>query len=172
MRHLILIALVAAACKPSDEEPGDFVGGDFSFQTVAVDDACFDGGFEPIFMPDGQPNDFGDNIYVPGADELGGTFDVPLSDPFQDINATITGTDTTRVITGADNTDVELDAEDYPGCLVNMSIDVSLTIVDNDNVQGTATLSTSSFDEEGCPDVSADPCTITLDIVGTRVTGS
>ena len=52
--RLSLLALPALmfACDPS-EDTAEFTTGDFSFQTVAVDDACFDGGFAVLFMPDG-----------------------------------------------------------------------------------------------------------------------
>ena len=115
-----------------------------------------------------MPNDFGANIFVPAEDELPATYNIELADPFQDTEVTVTGSGDARTITGAVNSDVELDADAYPGCLVDMSIDVDLTIVDSDTVQGTATLDTSGFDEDSCPVVSGDPCTITLDITGTR----
>jgi hypothetical protein len=169
--RLSIFALPALmfACDPS-ESTDDFTTGDFSFQTVAVDDACFDGGFAVLFQPDGAdtPSDFGSSITVPAEVDLPSSYSVSLAAPFNDMDVDVTGSGSTRTIRGALNTDVELDADAYPGCLVDMSIDVDLTISSADEVSGTATLNTSSFDEENCPLVDSDPCTITLDIVGTR----
>jgi len=171
MRTALLIAAVSllAGCPPATTAT-PFASGDFSFQTTGVVDGCFDGGFDLLFMPEGPtvPNDFGSTIYVPAVDELPSTYNISLSDPFKSTDVTVTGADDTRTIAGALNIDVELDPTAYPGCLVDMSIDVDLTIVDADNVQGTAVLNTSSFDEGSCPVVTADPCNITLDIVGVR----
>ena len=166
---LLALPLLFVACDPDDsDEP--FTTGDFEFETVAVDDACFDGGFEVLFMPDGPetPSEFGAEITVPAADELPSTYPIDLADPFNDMEVTVTGSGDTRTIRGAQNIGVELDDEAYPGCLVDMSIDVDLTISNADEVSGTATLNTSSFDEANCPVVTSDPCEITLDIVGQR----
>jgi hypothetical protein len=166
---LLPIALLAAACNPSGGDD-TFTSGEFAFQTIGVTDACFDGGFDVIFMPDGPnvPRDFGTEIFVPAEDELPSTYTISLQDPFNDMEITVTGAGDSRTVTGAENTGVELDGEAYPGCMVDMSIDISLTIVDADTVDGTAVLNTASFDEENCPAVDSDPCTITLDISGTR----
>ncbi len=166
---ILALPVLMLACDPS-ETTDEFTTGDFSFQTVAVDDACFDGGFAVLFMPDGAdtPSDFGSSITVPAEADLPSSYTVNLADPFNDMDVEVTGSGDTRTISGAQNTDVELDADAYPGCLVNMSIDVDLTISSADEVSGTATLNTSSFDEASCPLVDADPCAITLDIVGTR----
>ena len=145
MRLAPLLVLLAA-CSPSSSG-GDFAGGNFDFETTGVQDGC----------------------YVPGEDELPSTYDVALPDPFTTTEVEVTGAADTRTVTGAVNTDVELDADNYPGCLVDMNIDVELVIVDADTVQGTATLHTAGFDEGSCPVVEADPCDITLDIQGARL---
>lgn len=170
MRHVaLLLPALLLACTPTDD-PDAFESGSFSFQTVAVTDACFDGGFEVLFMPDGPetPTDFGSEIFIPSEDELPSTYTVNLADPFNDMEVNVTGSGNTRTIRGAVNSNVELDEDAYPGCIVDMSIDVDLTISSNDEVSGTAVLNTSGFDEPNCPTVDSDPCDITLDIVGTR----
>lgn len=170
MTRALALLLLLSACEPS-EEGDDFVGGSFQFETTGVDDACFDGGFEVIFMPDGPstPNAWGDPIYLPAADELPSTYEIAMPSPFAAMQVTVTGDDATRTVTGAENLGVELDAEAYPGCLVDMSIDVALTIDSATEVHGPAVLHTSSFDEGGCPTVDADPCDITLDLRGALV---
>lgn len=166
---LLVLPALMFACDPS-ESTDEFTTGDFEFETVAVDDACFDGGFAVLFMPDGPdtPSEFGAEITVPAEADLPASYTVNLADPFNDMDVEVTGSGNTRTIRGAQNIGVELDADAYPGCLVDMSIDVDLTISNADEVAGTAVLNTSSFDEANCPVVDSDPCAITLDIVGTR----
>ena len=168
-KSLLLLPALLFACEPSESD-ADFVGGDFTFQTVAVTDACFDGGFEVLFMPDGAdtPNDFGSSINIPAEADLPSTYTINLSAPFNSMEVTVTGSGNSRTITGAVNEDVELDPTAYPDCIVDMSIDVSLTLSGNDEVSGTAIMHTSGFLGENCPAVDSDPCDITLDIVGTR----
>jgi hypothetical protein len=168
--RLAPLLVLLAACSPSSSG-GDFTGGNFDFETTGVQDGCYDGSFEVLFLPEGAgtTNPWGDPIYVPGEDELPSTYDVALPDPFTTTEVEVTGDAETRTVTGAVNSDVELDADNYPGCLVDMNIDVELVIVDADTVQGTATLHTAGFDEGSCPVVEADPCDITLDIQGARL---
>lgn len=165
-----LAFLVALACTPTGGTGEDFVGGDFDVETTGVDDDCYDGSFEVIFLPDGgtSTNPWGQPVYLPGFAELPATYQVELPDPFEPTEVTVTGDADHRVVTGAPNDQIALDAEQWPGCLVDMSIDVDLLIVSADEVQGTATLHTASFDEASCPAVQADPCDITLDLRGTR----
>lgn len=170
MRTAPLLILLAA-CSPSAGTGEAFTGGNFDFETTGVQDGCYDGSFEVLFLPEGAgtTNPWGDPIYVPGFDELPSTYEAALPDPFAATEVEVTGDAETRTVTGAQNTDVELDPDSYPGCLVDMNIDVDLVIVDADTVQGTATLHTAGFDEESCPVIDADPCDITLDIQGTRL---
>lgn len=171
MRSSLLCLLpLILACNPSEEDE-DFTGGDFQFETYGVDDACFDGGFEVLFMPEGPQvvNEWGDPIYIPPLGDLPDTYSVTMPEPFNDMEVTVTGDETTREVDGADNEGVELDADSYPGCLVDMSIDVSLIIDSATEVHGTAVLHTASFDEGSCPAVDSDPCDITLDLRGNLV---
>jgi hypothetical protein len=166
----MIALLLFAACKPSDST-SDFTTGDFQMATTGVDDACFDGGFEALFLPDGAgtTREWDDPVSIPAEDELPATYTVSLPDPFHSTEVTVTGSGDSRTVTGAENTDVEIDPDNYPGCLVDMSIDVDLTIVSADELQGTAVLHTGSWDEGSCPTVSGDPCDITIDLTGTRL---
>ncbi len=167
MRTLPLLLLVA--CDPSSSIE-DFVGGDFDFSTQAVSDGCLDGGFEVLFMPEGPgtPNPFGVPVYVPALDELPSEYEQALPDPFPAALVTVTGEGDLRSVSGAQVTDVEFDADTYPGCLVEAAVDVQLTLISADEVQGTATLTTGSFDEPGCPTPQADPCDLVVDLPGVR----
>lgn len=164
----LLAAALLAACTPSGNN-ADFEGGNFQFTTQSVNDGCLDGGMEVLFMPEGTPADFASPIYIPALDELPSTYTVSLQDPFSDMEVTVTGDEDTREVDGAENLGVEFDEDNYPGCLVDNDIGVSLTIDSADELSGTATLSTSSFDETSCPVPDADPCTITLTLTGERV---
>jgi hypothetical protein len=167
---MLLAALLLSACTPSSSL-ADFTGGNFQFTTQSVTDGCLDGAMDVLFMPEGAstPNDFANPIYIPALSELPDTYTVSLQDPFSDMQVTVTGDESTRTVTGAQNDDVEFDATNHPGCLVNDSIDVALVIDSVDDLHGTATLHTSSFDESSCPVPTADPCTVTLDLTGARV---
>lgn len=167
--RILLVAALALACNPSDDL-GSFEGGDFDFQTIAVSDGCLDGGFELLFMPEGPtvPNPFGVAVYIPAVSELPLTYEQALPDPFPAIEVTVTGDEETRTVTGAEATGVEFDADNYPGCLVDSAVEVALTVDSLDEVHGTATLETGSFDEGSCPTPEADPCTLSVTIEGTR----
>lgn len=162
---LVLFAL--AACTPSGTG-ADFTSGNFQLTTQSVDDGCLDGGMEVLFMPEGTPNDFAAAIYIPALDELPATYEVDVQDPFNDMTVTVTGDDDTRTVTGAQNNGVEFDADTYPGCLIDNSIDVALTIDSADEMHGTAVLHASSFDEANCPVVDADPCDMQLTLTAVR----
>ena len=170
LRASAMLAVLLSACTPSSSGTS-LESGDYQFETTAVNDACYDGAFETLFLPDGAgtTNTWDTTIFIPGDDELPSTYEVDLPDPFLSTEVTVTGDAETRTVTGAINEGVELDPDNYPGCLVDMSIDVDLTVVASDEVQGSATLHTSSFDEGSCPVVDADPCDITLDVHGTKL---
>jgi hypothetical protein len=162
-----LLAVLLVACNPSGGG-ADFASGNFQLTTQDVNDGCLDGGMEVLFMPEGTPNDFASTIYIPALDELPATYNVDIQDPFNDMEVTVTGDADTRTVTGAENNGVEFDADTYPGCLIDNSIDVDLTIDSADDMHGTATLHANSFDEGSCPVVTDDPCDIVLTLTATR----
>ena len=168
MRHALFLAVFAAACSPSGGSDA-FESGDFQLTTQDVNDGCLDGGMEVLFMPEGTPSDFASTIFIPAEDELPLTYTVDIQDPFNDMEVTVTGDADTRTVTGAENNGVEFDADTYPGCLIDNSIDVDLTIDSADEMHGTATLHANSFDEGTCPTVDEDPCDIVLTLTANRV---
>lgn len=165
---LVALPIALLGCNPSGGL-ANFEGGNFNFQTIDVADGCIDGAFDTLFMPEGTANDFGAPIYVPGLDELPLTYDVDLAAPFSTMSVEVTGDTETRTIAGAQSTDIEYDADNNPGCLIDALIDVDLIIDDGDSVHGTATLELGSFDEAACPIVTNTAgCDVVLTLTGTR----
>ena len=175
----LAVASLLAACGGDDSDgDGDggggggdsFVGQNYDFKVVAVDDQCNNGALNVLFLPEGagSENAFDDPILVPGKDDLPWEGEIKLPDPFQKVQVKIEGTDETRTIADADNTGVLLDETTYPGCIVDFLTDVQLNIADPARVTGNAVLSMSKLrgELENCPDVTSDPCDITIDLVG------
>jgi len=180
MKNLMILALsslAAIGCGKGgdtagggDFDPTQFQGGNFQFTTTAVDDACFDGGFDVIFLPEGGANDWATTTELPSWGDLPTTYDIELQDPFSSMEVTVSaGAAGEMVMDGAEQVGVELDADSWPGCLVEMDISASLDIVGADAVQGSAQLNTAGFEETSCPAVDSDPCTITLDLTAARL---
>jgi len=65
---------------------------------------------------------------------------------------------------------VVLDEDNFPNCMVNITISADLNITGADSITGAATLKTKGFtdDVDNCPVVTSDPCEITLDITAAR----
>jgi len=164
---VFLFALLACTSPDSAE---DFSGGSFQFTTTGVTDGCLDGAFDTLLMPDGTATDWANPVELPAHDALPSTYMISIQDPYGQIEVTVTeGEEHTLEVAGAEATDVEFDADTYPGCLIDNSIDVSLTIVDADNLQGTAVLHTSGFTaEEGCP-TAPETCDVTMDLLAARI---
>ena len=175
---LLALPLLLAACagKGADDtgawDPSTFPGGSFIFTSTAVDDACLDGAFTALFLPegDGTTSDWAYPVELPAWSSLPASYAVQLQEPFSSMDVTVTagGSDGTLVVDGAAQTGVEFDADAYPGCLVDMDITVDITLDDDDTAHGVATLATSSFDEANCPVVAQDPCGLTLDFLAAR----
>jgi len=165
-----MFALLMLACAP-DEPASDFEGGQFQFTTTDADDSCYDGAFKVIFMPEDIPYDWESPVEIPGVAELPVTYDIDLQEPWTSMEVTVTQgvQQETLVVTGAQQTGVELDPTAYPDCLVDASVDVALGIVDDTTLQGTVLLHTSSFDEAGCPPVDSDPCDMQLVVTAARL---
>ena len=154
-----------AAGDDSGFDFSQFQAGIFQFTTTAVGDACFDGGFTVLFMPEGAATDWATTTELPAWPDLPITYTIELQEPFSSMEITVSaGADGEMVMDGAQQTDVELGADSWPGCLVEMDISASLDIVGADAVQGSAQLNTAGFEETSCPAVDSDPCTITLDL--------
>jgi len=165
------LLLAALGCTTGDT--ADFTGGDFQLTTTAVDDGCYDGALNTVFLPEGEgsTNDWADATYLPGWDELPATYDISLQDPWTDMEVTVTdGGAENMLIEDAQQVGIELDPDTYPGCTVDVSIYVDITIVSADEVSATATLTNTNLTGDTCPDmVGGDGCTMDLDVVGARL---
>lgn len=167
----MLFLLLNIACDSTATEGEGFVGGDFQFTTTGVDDQCNDGAFDVIFMPEGTAEDFENPVELPGVADLPSTYSISLQSPFSAMEVTIDeGASSEQMeALGAVQTGVELDADQWPGCLIDASIDIYLTIVGDNEVTGNAILNTTSYDEGSCPAVTTDPCDIKLDLSAQRI---
>jgi hypothetical protein len=170
----LTLALVACGDKVTDTAtptPYSWAGGIFQFSSNAVDDACLDGGFVPLFLPEGEgtTSDWAHTIEIPSWEDMenGSTYMIDLQEPFTAMEITVTrgDADGQAVLTGAQQTGVAFDEESYPGCTVDMGIDALIVLDGPDNVHGFATLSIDSADGEFCPEF-AYPCDVTLDFTG------
>jgi hypothetical protein len=175
--HLAALVLIAACGDKGDDtgttgdwDPSSFESGSFQFTSNEVDDQCLDGTFRTLFMPDLEPTDWQYAVELPAWDSLPSTYSVRLQDPFSEMQVTVSEGASVGLLSidGAAQTGVEFDETNSPGCLVEMDMQVEIVIDDADTVHGTATMLTGSFDEEYCPVVDADPCTVELDFTGTR----
>jgi hypothetical protein len=178
-RILPLVALALMACGDKDDTASDFdfttfEGGTFQFTTTAVSDGCYDGSFEPIFMPDGAdtPNDWAATTELPSWADLPSSYELALPAPFLAMDVTVEeGGDALMVLAPTDQPDaVALDADNFPNCMVQITISADLTITGADTITGSATLETAGFeaDPANCPVVQSDPCEISLDITAAR----
>ena len=175
---LIFMAIPFVACSGgsdtgADWSPTDFEGGLFQFTSTDVDDSCTDGAFVALFLPEGAgtQNDWQYPIELAAWANLPATLTVALQEPFSDTEVTMEQGDGEGIISiaGVPQTDVEFNADANPGCLVDMAVNVEVVIDDATHIHGSATMETSSFDEESCPAVEADPCQIDLTFIGEAI---
>ena len=176
LRNCLLFLLCSCASKASESESEsvsnyDWPGGIFQMSSTAVDDTCLDGGFVPLFLPegDGTTNDWEFPIELPSWTdmEFGSTYSIELQEPFSSMVVTVTrgDADGQAVMTGARQTGVAFDEDTYPGCLVDMGIDALIILNGESNVNGYATLSIDNADGEFCPEFDV-PCAVELDFIG------
>jgi hypothetical protein len=172
----MLLALTLAACDGAKTDDtaaaSDFDGGSFQFTTTAVDDQCLDGAFDTLLMPEGAdtPYDWENSVEIPAVGDMPSTYTITVQAPYNDITVTVENPSADKIsVAGAQATGVEFDPDTYPGCTVDNSIDVDLTIVDADTLQGTAVLHTSNVTGDSCPIFDADPCDVTLDVTAARI---
>ena len=88
-RFMFLTLLVACGSEESGFDPIDFEGGTFQMTTTGVNDSCFDGGFEVIFMPEGQAEPWGTTTELPSWANLPATYDISLQAPFDQMQVTV-----------------------------------------------------------------------------------
>jgi len=165
-----MLLLLGLACVP-DEGNDPFLGGDFQLTTVDVDDRCYDGAMTTVFMPEATPSDFAANTWIPGEDELPASYSVSLQEPFTNMDVTVEGGEAEgqMSIRGAQQSGILINEDSWADCVGDLSIDVDITVVDADSVDGTAVLVTENLDGDSCPVIDSDPCEIVLTLVGTRI---
>lgn len=154
----------------AESASANFEAGSFQFTSIAVSDQCLDGAFDVLFLPDGTSSDWQYPIELPSLDNLPQSYSISLQDPFT--NMAITASEgpngTIRISDGSQN-GILFNENSYPDCLVDLGIEAAITIVNNDSVNGIATLSVTNAVGDTCPLFNADPCGILLDFQGTRV---
>ena len=171
MYRLMVFALLAGCgSEETGFDPVDFEMGTFQMTTTGVNDACFDGGFEVIFMPEGEGEPWGTTTELPGWSSLPSTYNISLQAPFDEMEVTVEAGsyEGELLMSNGVQAGIELDADAYPGCYVDVSVTATLNIIDANSVQGSAMLTTSSFDEDSCAAVLSDPCDIALDLSAVR----
>jgi hypothetical protein len=181
-RHLgFALCIGLAACGGGDEtdtpatfDPADFTSGNFRFYTHAVQDRCLGGALNVLFMPEGPatPRRFQNPIPLYNGRELPRTYEVQLQEPFHAMDVTLTAGANPRAmrVRGAQNPGVLLNEDAYGDCTGDLTIDVDLTLIDNDNVNGTADISMSNLvgAQGRCPVLDQDPCHIALTLQARR----
>ncbi len=147
---------------------GSFVGGIFSLQTVGATDKCLDGALDEVFLPGGQPRDLPDNE-VPGEADLPQPLTIDLNKPFTEMSVQVTSAGPGKMSFGdGAQAGILLDDDQWPGCKVDMDVVAALTLSSDTQISVAATLTLKNFDGDNCPVADADPCTVELDIAGTK----
>jgi len=169
MRWLLPLLI---ACGGSAKDTGaggekPWTGGDFDFYTQSVEDDCLGGALEALFMPDGpgEPHAFEHSIYLPDTSELPYSSTVDLREPFVEMPVVIEdGGDGGFTIRGSVMEAVALGEASYGDCLVTMTVDADLSLVDVNELEGSASISISDprGDDGRCPVFSSDDCVVGL----------
>ena len=176
MRHLFLMAALVGCGDKDDSGSSEagFEAGSFLFTSNAADEACLDGGFAVLFLPEGagSESDWAYPIELPGWDALPATYSIQLQEPFSSMEITVTegGTDQLSMA-GAVQTGVVFNEDSYPDCTVDMSIDATINIETSESVSGQAFMTIDNPSGDTCPnfdEYSGTPCQVTLDFYGTR----
>jgi len=176
MRRVISIFALMCACGDKGDTggsflPTDFEAGTFQLTNVAVDDACLDGAFAILYLPEGEgtENDWATTTELPAWDSLPSTYTIGIQEPFSDMEITVSEAGGNMALSGAEQSGVEFDADNYPGCTVDISISATLVIESNDRISGTADQQVTSGGQDTCPVFDSSPCSVTLDFYGTRL---
>ena len=175
MRHLfVLAALVGCGDKDDTGSSSDeFEAGDFQFTNTAVNDACLDGGFTVLFLPEGNgsENAWAYPVELPAWDALPATYDIQLQDPFSTMEITVSEGGTNQfAMAGALQTGVVFNEDSYPDCEVDLSIDATINIETSNSVTGQAVMSVDNPSGDTCPVFEGGtPCQVDLDFYGNRL---
>lgn len=147
------------------EEFEHLFGVKHDFNTYAVDDACFDGALEILFMPEGseQPHEFEYPIYMPLLEETPYRDTVDFREPFIGMEVEIVGDPSGELsISDSVMSDVELGGS-FGDCTATMSVS-ALFIPGTDGFSGTAEIGLSNLQsvDASCPVPSTEACAVTL----------
>ena len=170
---MFLLSLMA--CGGADDTGAgafSFEGGQFQFTTIDVDDQCYDGGLNTIFMPSyPDPEPFSDPVEIPTWSDLPQTYEVTLQDPVGTLEVTVTAgaRDGTYQVRGAEQTDVLLDEDQFGDCLVDSDIDIDLVTSGDDTLGGNAVMTTGNYRGDNCPPVTDPPCDLILALDASRI---
>ena len=175
MRHFFLMAALVG-CGDKDDtgsDGGSFDAGEFQFTNTAVDDACLDGGFTVLFLPEGNgtENDWAYPVELPAWDNLPATYSIQLQEPFSGMEITVTeGGSEQFSMAGALQTGVVFNEDSYPDCTVDLNIDATINIETSDSVTGQAFMTVDNPSGDTCPVFEGGtPCQVTLDFYGSRL---
>lgn len=171
------IALLLACGSDKDTsndvfDPETFEGGSFQIQTVGVSDGCLSGDFDSVFQPNGpgNPITWSRPVVLPSWSVLPQSYAISLVHPLGESTVTFEDRgDGQMGISGAEALHVEIDAESYPACSVEVSVQGAWAFPDGDTLDGALTLSLAAPTPDTCPALRADPCEIDLPLVGSRL---
>ena len=178
MRNLLWMAAsvgtaALSGCGDKDDTgaAAPFEAGEFQFTNTAVSDACLDGGFTVLFLPegDGSESDWAYPVELPGWDSLPASYSIQLQEPFSSMEITVTeGGADQFAMEGALQSGVVFNEDSYPDCTVDLSIDATINIETSSSVTGQALMSVSNASGDTCPVFNDTPCQVALDFYGSR----
>jgi hypothetical protein len=166
-------AIAAGGAADSDEPAGPWPGGTFDMETSSVDDGCGNGAAVVTLMPDGHgvPYPWPSPVTFPDWEALTSPTTVPIDfgPPLDTVEFSVRQGDLehTLRITGADQTDVLFDEDNFSDCRVDLSITAGVILDAGDVISGNALLTVTAATGETCP-VTTTPCLIVLDFLGAR----
>jgi len=176
MKFFLPILILVTACTATktdtaEDTLSEFEGGNFQFVNTSVSDQCLDGAFTVLFLPDGSEHNWAYPVELPSDSALPATYDIQLEEPFSVMEVSVTsgGSSGSFVIGDAVQEEVLFNADAYADCIVDLSINATITTTDSNNVIGQAILSVTEYSGETCPVFSASPCDISLDFSGYRL---
>jgi hypothetical protein len=175
-RWILAVAVaVVAGCGDKDDTGFDYTqfgAGGFQFTSMAVSDVCLDGAFGILFLPEGSgsQSDWAYPVDLPAWSGLPSTYSVQLQAPFAQTEVTVEeGGVGVFLLNGVEQYGVEFDADNYPGCLVDLDISAELSIDSDESLTGSADMFVGNPVGDTCPTFSETPCRVVLDFVATRL---
>ena len=164
------LALLVGCGEEKLKTPKEFAhlyGVEHSFQTLGVEDACFDGALEILFMPEGanNPHEFEYPIYMPLLEETPYQGSVDFREPFVGMDVEIAGDETGLLsIEGAIMEAVALGGS-FGDCAADMTVSAEFSPAE-EGFSGAANIQLSNLQsaEEACPVPSSETCVVQLQL--------